>query len=325
MKHTTDANTNNTEVVKTEEAKLARQLVLDGYGEHLAARCLSEATVRSMCSQARIFLAYCDRHGWPLAALSKAEVAKYWISRGEDCSRSAMRNVRVGLSSLLGWLATKDAVLQDLFAALPSVSGRTTRTKSLYADEEITRVLASIDRTGAIGKRDYAMILLGASVAPRALDVISLKVEDIDWARSKMTFVLHKKGRLHTVALVPAVGNAILDYLLGGRPDSDSPYLFLTARSPYGGFVSSSSCASILRKHLDKAGVDPAGRTGGFHAFRTRGASTLLSQGFRLSVISEYLGHASPDSIMDYLTVDEENMRACCLSFEGIEVKGEER
>jgi integrase len=322
MKHITGTGINNVKAVRTEDAGPEYRALLDEYGRHLLARSLSEATIRSMCSQARIFLAYCSRQNWPLAALSKAEVAEFWISRGEDCSHSAMRNVRVGLSSLLRWLVATDAAPQGLFSALPSVTGRATRIKSLYTEEEIARVLASIDRTGAIGKRDYAMILLAASIAPRALDVIRLKVEDIDWARSKITFVLHKKGRLHTAALVPAVGNAILDYLLGGRPDSDSPCLFVASRPPYGGLVSSSSCASILRKHLDKAGVDPAGRTGGFHAFRARGASRLLAQGFSLSVISEYLGHADPDSVMDYLTVDEEGMRSCCLPLDGIEARG---
>jgi integrase len=296
--------------------------MLDDYGGHLAARCLSDATVRSMCSQARVFLTYCDRQGRLLSTLSRADVAKYWISRGKDCSHSAMRNVRVGLSSLLRWLAAKGVVSEGLSVALPSVRGRTTRIKSLYTEEEIARVLAAIDRTNAIGKRDYAMILLAASIAPRALDIISLKVEDIDWAHSKMSFVLHKKKRLHTVALVPAVGNAILDYLLGGRPNSKSPYLFVTSLPPHDRFASSSSCASILRRYIDKAGIDVAGRTGGFHAFRTHAASCLLAQSVPLSVISEYLGHASPDSVMDYLSVDEKNMRACCLSFDGIEVKG---
>ncbi|MDR1088239.1 MAG: phosphopantetheine-binding protein [Coriobacteriales bacterium] len=165
---------------------------------------------------------------------------------------------------------------QGLSAALPSVSGRTTRTKSLYTAEEIARVLDSIDRTDAIGKHDYAMILLGASVAPRALDVIRLKVDDIDWARLKMSFVSHKKKHLHTAALVPALGNAILDYLLSGRPDSESPCLFVTSRPPHSGFASSSSCASILRKRIGRAGVNPTRRATGFHAFRTYGASTAI-------------------------------------------------
>jgi hypothetical protein len=60
MKHTTDVNTNNTKVARTEEAKLGLQLMLDDHGGHLAARCLSDATVRSMTkSFGKIFYCGC--------------------------------------------------------------------------------------------------------------------------------------------------------------------------------------------------------------------------------------------------------------------------
>jgi integrase len=233
-----------------------------------------------------------------------------------------MGNVRVALVSLLGWLAGKGLALDGLSMSLPSVTGRVTRIKRLYTKDEIAHVLAAIDRSSADGKRDYAMILLGAAFAPRALDIVSLRIEDIDWTCSKMTFILHKNKRLHTVALLPVVGNAILDYLLNGRPDCDTTHLFLTSRPPYRGFASSTSCASILRKHIEGAGIEPGGRGCGFHVFRAYAASSLLAQGFRLSVISEYLGHSNPDSIMAYLSVDEKNMRSCCLSLDGITARG---
>ena len=205
---------------------------------------------------------------------------------------------------------------------LPSVRGRTTRIKSLYSDEEIGAVLDAIDRDTDIGKRDYAMILLGSVTALRALDVIRFKVADIDWEHSRIAIVLHKGKRLHTVALVPQVGNALLDYLLNARPEADCPYLFLRTRKPYKELSESAVCAGILRKRMGKAGIDPTGRASGFHVFRVRAASKLLAAGTPLANISGFLGHKNPKSIKSYLTVDEKNMRSCCLPFTGIEVKG---
>lgn len=295
--------------------------IMDSYKRHLYARFLSDATIKSMCSQAHTFLTHIEADDTVLAAITRVDTAEYWVAASKTHGHSSMRNVRVGLASFLRWLAQSGIIQEDLSLALPSVVGRVTRIKSLYTSEEVASVLTAIDRTDALGKRDYAMMLFGAAFALRAKDVIELKVADIDWTHSKITIVLHKTKRLHTMELPPAVGNAILDYLINGRPDSDSPCLFLVSRPPYQGFSSSGSCAGILGKYIRRAGVDPCGRATGFHVFRGRAASELLSEGMPLSIISSYLGHAHPDSIRSYISVDERGMRSCCLSLNDIEAR----
>ena len=44
-----------------------------------------------------------------------------------------------------------------------------------------TQLLASIDRRTAVGRRDYAILLLLARLGLRSGEVVSLELEDIDW------------------------------------------------------------------------------------------------------------------------------------------------
>jgi len=296
--------------------------VMDSYEGHLRVRNLSDATVSSMCSNARIFLTYIESTGTTLSAITRADTAEYWVQSGQTHGHSSMKNVRVGLASFLRWLQREGILRDDLSLALPSVTGRTVRIKSRYTDEEVACILAAICRTDAIGRRDYAMLLIGAAFALRAKDVIGLKITDIDWVHSKITIVLHKTKRLHTVPMPPAVGNAILGYIIDGRPKSDSPCLFVSSRPPYQEFSSSAVCAAVMDKRIRQAGIDPAGRSCGFHVFRTHAASSLLYGGMPLSVISGYLGHANPDSIRPYISVDEGNMRSCCLPLDATGARG---
>lgn len=296
--------------------------LLDAYTDCLAGKNLSDATVLARRKLARRFLRHLYDRGVGVEALGRCDIAEYWISAGETLAHSSMADIRGGLASLLPYLAEIGITDEDLSVALPTVAGRTTRIKSLYTDGEIEAVLSSIDRSTDIGKRDYAMIMLGATTALRALDVIRLKVTDIDWGRSVITLVLHKSRRLHAVPLLPQVGNAVLDYLLNARPDSDSPCLFLATRPPFKEFSESSCCAGILKGRMKRAGIDIAGRASGFHVFRVRAASKLLAAGTPLADISGFLGHGNPKSIKPYLSVDKESLRACCLPFNGIEERG---
>lgn len=62
-------------------------------------------------------------------------------------------------------------------------------------DEELQKIIAVIDTGTEKGKRDMAMILLGVSVGMRAIDIINLKLTDIDWAHGEIHLVQKKIGQ----------------------------------------------------------------------------------------------------------------------------------
>jgi len=294
--------------------------ILNDYTDHLNDKNFSESTVRNRRKQAKRFLCYLENHKESYTDLSRTSIAEYWIAAGNELAHASMPALRCSLASFLIFLTSQGVLKEDLSATLPKVTGRVTRIKNVYTDDEIAQVLNAIDREGSVGKPDYAMIMLGSCLALRALDIIRLRVSDIDWKHSEMTCLQHKTKKMRTIPIPSVVGNALLDYLLNGRPESDSAYLFLSSCSPYNELSDSSMCATILGKRIAKAGLVTGGRSTGFHVFRIHAASKLLAEGISLSSISNFLGHGNPRSIKPYLSVDEKNMRECCLSFTGIEI-----
>jgi len=90
--------------------------------------------------------------------------------------------------------------------------------------------------------------------------------------------------------------------------------IFISHRVPYGRLN-----RIVCRKALHKA---LPGKLGGFHVTRKTFASRMLINGVQIGRIAETLGHATNQSVMTYLSTDDENMRKCAISLDGIPVKG---
>ncbi len=52
--------------------------------------------------------------------------------------------------------------------------------------------MAQINRATPIGKRDYAMILLGARLGLRADDIVRMKLDEIDWQAGQVKLLQQK-------------------------------------------------------------------------------------------------------------------------------------
>ena len=99
-------------------------------------------------------------------------------------------------------------------------------------------MLTSIDRKTAMGRRDYAILLILARLGLRAGEIKTLTLEDLDWQEGLIT-VRGKAGRYSQLPLPADVGEAIADYLQHGRPTANSRCVFLRTRAPAGGFQGS--------------------------------------------------------------------------------------
>lgn len=109
---------------------------------------------------------------------------------------------------------------------------KTVKLPSYYSKEEVLRIENSVDRSGRVGKRNYAVILLASRLGIRASDIANLKLSDIDWDNNQIHFTQMKMDRAISLPLLTEVGNAIIDYIIQGRPDSSIKNIFLTFTRP---------------------------------------------------------------------------------------------
>lgn len=161
---------------------------------------------------------------------------------------------------------------------------------SVYNSKEIRQIEESVDQASAVGKRDYAILLLTTRLGLRASDVCNLEFSNLDWEKNIICLTQYKTKRDLELPLLNAIGEVIINYLRYGRPVSNSPLIFLSATAPYRS-LNHISMNGIISRVIKTSGVDINNRKFGPHAMRHTLASQLLSNGISLPVISETLGH----------------------------------
>ncbi|MCJ7483476.1 MAG: site-specific integrase [Thermodesulfovibrionales bacterium] len=274
----------------------------------------------------RQFLEYLEeRKVEDLAQVRRSEISTFIPFIAKQYQPGSMRTVLSALRCFIRFVERQKLTELRLSQAIPSSSGRITKVFPTITIEEEQKLLEAVDCTTPGGKRNYAMLLLALRTGLRSIDIINLTLGDIQWKRNTIEIVQSKTGTPLVLPLLTDVGNAIADYILNGRPESQQPYLFLHTQAPYRKLSANASGYGISCKMMKAAGI----RQGledrkGFHCFRHYVASRLLSEETPLPIISSILGHRNKDSTKVYLSTDLVHLRTCALDLTGIEVTKDE-
>jgi integrase/recombinase XerD len=250
-----------------------------------------------------------------LRRLDASDIVQFVQRQAQRLHVKRAKLLTTALRSFLRFARYRGDIAPDLAAAVPVVANWSmTSIPRAIPSDAVHRLLASINRCTPMGCRDYAILLLLARLGLRAGEVVQLELEDIDWNVGCVS--VQGKGGQHSVLPLPAdVGAAIVAYLKHGRPRSSSRRVFLRARAPIRGFLSSMAVASIVCHTLTRAGIKAP--TNGAHQFRHALATKMLNHGASLTEIGEVLRHRSPQTTMIYTKVDIAALRALALPWPG--------
>ena len=292
----------------------------DDYAASCRARGNAEATVAAKDKAASRFLGYLEEAGTGLASLGVRDVSGFLL-RQRGLRGKTIAGMRSALADFLAFLDAAGRAPQGLAGRLPP--HRHLRHESephLWTAEEIQRLLAVIDRRSAVGKRDYAMILLTARLGLRISDLRQLGLGDLDWRAKTLTVIQRKTGRPLSLPLLDDVGWAVIDYVRHGRPATGCAKVFVKHSHPFDAFGSSSSVACRLSRYAARARIEfPPGQARGMHSLRGALAVAMIGNGAPVPVISAVLGHASTDTTQAYyLRFDVERLRCCALDVEDV-------
>jgi site-specific recombinase XerD len=271
-------------------------------------RGLAATTVRKYVRAARSFVIHqriTSVRG--LFGLSAQQVIRFVQSEGPGgCSAPRAQHMAIGLRSFLRYARYRGFFKPDLAAAIPRVAGWSmTSIPKAISPKDAQRVLASCDRS-AVGRRDYAMLLLLARLGLRAGEIASLTLDDIDWHVGTLT--VHGKGSQESpLPLLEPIGKAIAAYLKCGRPHCNSRRVFLRMHAPIRGFKTEKPVTTAVGRAMQRAGIDSPHR--GAHQFRHALATHMLRRGSSLAEIGEVLRHKDPDTTRIYAKVDLTSLR----------------
>lgn len=280
------------------------------------ARALASATIVNYVPFIRDFLE--DRFGHARVKLSRlcaGDVVRFVQRQARRLHLKRAKLLTSALRSFLHYARYRGEVRLDMAAAVPVVANWSmTSIPRAIAPDQVRQLLASIDRRTAIGRRDYAVLLLLARLGLRASEVAFLELDDIDWNTGRLT-VRSKGAQRLELPLTAELGKAIVAYLCHGRPLSTSRRVFLRAKAPVRGFRGACGVGSIVRHSLKRAGIHAP--TTGAHQFRHGLATEMLRQGASLSEIGELLGHRHPQTTKIYTKVDLKALRTLALPWPG--------
>jgi site-specific recombinase XerD len=279
-------------------------------------RGLAEATIVNYVPFVGKFLK--DRFGdgpLTLSQLCASDVARFVQRQASHLHRKRAKLLTTALRSFFRYARYLGRTKLDLAAAVPAVADWSMSSiPRAIATEQVRELLDSINRHTAMGRRDYAILLLLARLGLRSGEVASLELDNIDWNTGQLS-VRGKSGQRSELPLPAEVGEAIAAYLQHGRPQSTSRRVFLRAKAPIGGFRGASGVGSIVRHRLQRAGVNAP--TLGAHQFRHGLATQMLRQGASLDDIGEVLGHHNPQTTTIYTKVDLDALRALAMPWPG--------
>lgn len=174
--------------------------------------------------------------------------------------------------------------------------------------DEVAQVLSSINRETAIGKRDYAVILLAVVTGLRSVDITELTFSEIDWANGEIIVIQSKTNQPVVLPLTTDVGQALQDYILNGRPQSTLPNVFLRARTHFLQ-MGRSIPYLIYNGYRQKLGLPKAP----FHGLRRAVGSNMVISGIPVTTIAQVLGHSSIEPTKQYISLDSVHLKECAL------------
>ena len=254
------------------------------------------------------------------AALTGPDVASALVLLAESYQPGSMRTVLTSVRVLCRFLEESQGCM-GLARAVPRIVSRRVRHVSVLPAEKVELLTNSPDPGKVVGRRDRAMLLLGARTGLRPVDIVALRLQDIDWRQGQITLAQHKTDAVLTLPLLADVGEAIAGYLLHDRPAGGcDDHVFLRAKAPYVALMPSNDLYDVSARAYARSGIGSQPDEGrGFRVLRSSLATRMLEDDTPLPVISGALGHRNIFSAKHYLSADEERMRGCCLDFEGIE------
>jgi len=284
-----------------------------GFLHHLREeRGVTPKTVESYSIILRSCESYLMRIGLTsIADLSPSILTAFVTERGLVLGKASIAELCSLLRVFLRYAYREKLIARDLSDAVhgPRNYRLATLPRSIpWAD--VQRMLDAVDQRSACGRRDYAILLLLVTYGLRSREVAGLTLDDLDWPQERLRVPERKAGHSTAYPLSPIVGEAIVDYLKNGRPQTKDRSLFFRAVAPFR--PCGAACVSNRASHyLSKAGI--AVPRPGSHTLRHACVQRLVDARFSLKTIGDYVGHASPNSTQIYAKVDVESLRELAL------------
>jgi len=302
--------------------------ISDGMGENLSGyeRFSKEqlwsplGTVRSRKRDITRFLYYLDSHDITSVTEIQASTLSLFVTSCAHLKPATLARLASSIRSFLRYLHMTGSIDSNLVEHVPKIRVRWgEHIPSVWKSEDVDALLAAVDRSSPCGKRDYAILLLAVRLGMRVSDIRNLRFENLLWEQARIEIKQAKNSEPLALPLTEELGDALIDYLRYGRPESQRREVFLRANAPFDPFGQDNNLYYIITRYRRRAAIKlPVQNRKGMHSLRHTLASRLLEADIPLETISGIMGHISMDTTRIYTKVNIKALRSVAIDPEEV-------
>jgi site-specific recombinase XerD len=309
--------------MKQGRAETLLALVQSFFANHLRrTRGASEHTVRAYRDGLRTFFLFLANHvGHSVSDLRlddiRAEAVLAFLSHLESARGNGIktRNCRLAaIRSFVEHLLRHDLTRAQEYGRILAIPTKRPghRLITYLEPEDVRSVIVAIDGADPLSRRDRALILLLYNTGARISEVLAIRPRDLQIERPLQVHLLGKGRKERICPLWAETAAALRALPMDSSPDER---LF---RNKRGSPLTRDGAAYILAKYVRRAAeARPVLRRRRItpHVLRHSCAVALLQAGVDVSVIRDYLGHASIATTSHYLNTSLEMKRGVLQLF----------
>ncbi|KTE90303.1 hypothetical protein AT727_24505 [Desulfitobacterium hafniense] len=215
---------------------------LPGWGGELLSQYLQEREregcanstldmIRNSCSR---FIVFLDNRGITSETGITPPIIKEFQAKDSHSTVEGKNAYAIKIRGFLRYLARMRLVPETLELAMSTEMAPHISIVNTLSDNQIDAIYTFRKNADQpIQLRNTAIIMLGLRMGLRGSDISNLKLIDISWKESSISFI-QQKTRVHLKLPLPVdVGNSLYRYICECRPRSNSPYVFVHHRAPY--------------------------------------------------------------------------------------------
>ncbi len=163
--------------------------------------------------------------------------------------------------------------------------------------------------------------MLAMTTAMRGIDIINLKLQNINFDKNLITFVQEKTKTEITLPLLTSTKEALLNYINNARPStSNYQNVFLTVNTIPKPLCNTSALYSIIKKCCKGLNIN-LNQKRGIHSFRHTVLNYLFNdEKTSVITITEISGHNNPDSLNSYIKTDLVRLKECVMDLTEMEM-----
>jgi integrase/recombinase XerD len=275
----------------------------------LQVRGYSDYTVRNRLVHIRFFLRWCRKRGIAVTAQITSSILQQYAQytfdyrkrNGEPLTVASRHARLVPLRVWFRWMLRQGLITAGLADEIELPRLGRPLPRNILSSLEVEHVMSQPDVTAPIGLRDRAILELLYSTGIRRLELVRLKLHDLQLDR-KLIFVREGKGkRDRYIPIGTRADTWVRRYVLQARPALASALVADTVfLSRYGGPLSRDHLTWIARRYVASARL---GKSGACHLFRHTMATLMHENGADIRCIQQMLGHADIKTTQIYTQV----------------------